>query len=51
MRRELGMSLALLLMCIAILDGARAAGFDIGSDEREIEVHLAELEKRAPPPR
>jgi hypothetical protein len=40
----------LLMMCIAIVDGARAVGFEVGSEERELEVHLKELEKRAPPP-
>jgi hypothetical protein len=40
----------LLMMCIAILDGARLAGFDVGREERELETHLTELEKRAPPP-
>ncbi len=39
-----------LMMCIAILDGARAVGFEVGSEERKLEVHLAELERRAPPP-
>lgn len=40
----------LLMMCIAVVDGARKAGFDVGREERELETHLAELEKRAPPP-
>jgi hypothetical protein len=40
--------LDLLLMCIAILDGGRAQGFEVGREERELEVHLKELEKRAP---
>jgi hypothetical protein len=44
-------TLKLLLMCIAILDGARRAGFDVGREERELETHLAELEKRGPPPK
>jgi len=39
----------LLMMCIAIVDGARRAGFDVGREERELETHLVELEKRAPP--
>ena len=39
----------LLMMCIAIIDGARAQGFDIGREERELEHHLKELEGRAPP--
>lgn len=41
----------LLMMCIAVLDGARAAGFDVGREERELESHLRELERRAPAPR
>ena len=36
----------LLMMCIAILDGARAQGFDVGTEEKELEWHLSELEKR-----
>jgi len=40
----------LLMMCIAIVDGARRAGFDVGREEREMETQLNELEKRAPPP-
>jgi hypothetical protein len=40
----------LTMMCIAILDGARRAGFDVGREERELEAHLTELEKRAPVP-
>jgi hypothetical protein len=39
----------LLLRCIAIIDGARAAGFDVAREARELEHHLSELEKRAPP--
>jgi len=39
----------LLLLCIAILDGARAAGFEVGREEGELELLLRELEKRAPP--
>ena len=35
----------LLMMCIAILDGARAQGIDVGSEEKELEWHLSELEK------
>lgn len=38
----------LLLMCIAIIDGARAQGFGVDQEERELEWHLAELERRAP---
>ena len=40
----------LVMMCIAILDGARAAGFDVSREERELEGDLAELERRAPTP-
>jgi len=43
-------TVGLLQMCIAILDGARRAGFEVGREERELETHLTELEKRAPPP-
>ena len=43
-------TLKLILSCIAILDGARAAGFDVSREEPELETHLAELERRAPPP-
>lgn len=39
----------LMQMCIAILDGARKVGFEVGREERELETHLTELEKRAPP--
>jgi hypothetical protein len=39
----------LLLLCIAILDGARAAGFEVGREEAQLEALLRELEKRAPP--
>lgn len=43
-------TVVLLMMCIAIIDGGRAAGFDVSREERETEKHLQELEKRAPPP-
>lgn len=43
-------TLELLLMCIAILDGARTQGLDVGREEKQLEHHLAELEKRAPKP-
>jgi hypothetical protein len=33
-------------MCIAILDGARDQGFDVEREEKEVELHLSELEKR-----
>jgi len=36
----------LLMMCIAIIEGARAQGFDIGREEKELEHHLKELEGR-----
>lgn len=38
---------ALVMSCLAILDGARAIGFEVGREERELEAHLTELEKRA----
>jgi hypothetical protein len=37
-----------LMCCLAIVDGARAAGFDVGREEQELEWHLKELERRAP---
>ena len=37
-----------LMCCLAIIDGARAVGFDVGGEERELEWHLKELERRAP---
>jgi hypothetical protein len=40
----------LVMMCIAVVDGARKAGFDVGREERELETLLTELEKRAPTP-
>ena len=39
----------LLMLCIAILDGARAMGFDVGREEKEVEWQLERLEKQAPP--
>lgn len=39
----------LVLLCIAILEGARLVGFDVGREERELEQHLAELERRGAP--
>ncbi|MGQ0504906.1 MAG: hypothetical protein ACT4TC_06260 [Myxococcaceae bacterium] len=39
-----------LMMCIAILDGARAVGFDVSREEKKLEHYLAEIEKRAPNP-
>ena len=38
--------LDLLMICIAILDGARAAGFDVGDLEEELDKSLRELERR-----
>jgi hypothetical protein len=35
-----------VMMCIAILDGARAVGFDVGDLEGELEKSLNELEKK-----
>jgi hypothetical protein len=39
--------LDLVMICIAILDGARRIGFDVGDLEAELERSLAEAEKRA----
>jgi hypothetical protein len=39
-----------LTLALAILDGARAAGFDVAREEREVEHQLQELEKRSPRP-
>lgn len=39
----------LLMMSIAIVDGARAQRFDVSREEKELEAQLIELEKRAPP--
>ena len=39
-------SLNLTMICIAILDGARAVGFDVGDLEGELEKSLDELERR-----
>jgi hypothetical protein len=39
-------SLDLIMICIAILDGARAVGFDVGDLERELEKSLDEFERR-----
>lgn len=36
----------LLLFCIATVDGARAAGFDVSPEERRLERTLGELEAR-----
>jgi hypothetical protein len=37
-----------LMCCLAIVDGARTAGFEVGREEQELEWHLKELERRAP---
>jgi hypothetical protein len=39
-------SLDLVMICIAILDGARAVGFEVGDLEGQLEKSLSELEKR-----
>ena len=39
-------SLDLVMICIAILDGARAVGFEVGDLEGELEKSLSDLEKR-----
>ncbi|MPZ77288.1 MAG: hypothetical protein GEU77_12270 [Deltaproteobacteria bacterium] len=38
--------LDLVMVCIAILDGARAVGFDVGDLEGELEKSLGEIERR-----
>ncbi len=40
----------ILMMSIAIVDGARAVGFDVGREERRLNELLNELERRAPNP-
>jgi hypothetical protein len=37
---------ALFLFCLAVVDGARAAGFEVSAEERRLERLLAELEAR-----
>lgn len=37
---------ALLLFCLAVVDGARAVGFDVSAEERRLERLLALLEAR-----
>ena len=34
------------LFCLAVVDGARDVGFDVGPEERRLERILAELEAR-----
>jgi len=41
--------LDLVMICIAILDGARAVGFDVGDLEGELDKSLRELERQASP--
>lgn len=36
----------LFLFCLAVVDGARAAGFDVAAEERRLERLLGELEAR-----
>ncbi len=43
-------SLRALLLSIALLDGARALGFEVAREERQLEVVLAELEQRGVKP-
>jgi hypothetical protein len=38
--------LDMVMICIAILDGAHAVGFDVGDMERELEQLLTEFERR-----
>lgn len=37
---------SLFLLCLAVLDGARTAGFDVSREERRLEAMLGELEAR-----
>ncbi len=39
-------ALAAILVCIALLDGARAAGLDVSREERTLDALLASLERR-----
>ena len=39
--------LDLVMICIAILDGARAVGFDVGELEEELDKFLRELERKS----
>jgi hypothetical protein len=43
-----GATVRVLMCCLAIVDGARAVGFDVTAEDRELEWHLKELERRAP---
>lgn len=38
--------LSLFMFCLAVVDGARAAGFDVSAEERRLERVLGELEAR-----
>jgi hypothetical protein len=38
--------LSLFMFCLAVVDGARAAGFDVSPEERRLERLLGELEAR-----
>lgn len=39
--------LSLFAFCLAVVDGARAAGFDVSAEERRLERLLGELEARS----
>jgi hypothetical protein len=39
-------ALRAIMMSIALIDGARAVGFEVSRDERQLEALLGELEKR-----
>jgi hypothetical protein len=39
---------SLFLFCVAVVDGARAAGFEVSAEERRLERLLGELEARRP---
>lgn len=43
-------AVSLVMSCIAMLDGARAAGFEVGKEEAEVERCLAMLEQRTARP-
>jgi hypothetical protein len=39
-------ALAAVMVCIALLDGARAAGLPVGREERQLDALLRRLEER-----
>jgi hypothetical protein len=38
--------LDMMMICIAILDGARAVGFDVGDLEQQLDASLDEIERK-----